>query len=301
MTIDLTRLPRPDAIEMINQSAMLSAAIERFISEWNAQRANDPTLPAYTTEMIKGETAVGLLRAWTLERTVDRHRVNDAIEALLAVRARKADLDNLVAGRSIERMIMRPATADAPALMESDANLLKRWLLSFDAPSAGSPASLLSAAMKAWPSMLDARVNGYAIHGRRGDRDLVIIGEEGRLPTNEEKAAVRAAVADPRILPEAYGLTVLAANRRTYAVNLVIEIPPGPDPAIVVAEAEARVRATAIERTVIGGEVPAGLFAGVAYGPSVIKVRDQASVVISPDPYAVPIMTELTILPEVRP
>ncbi|MDG3580419.1 baseplate assembly protein [Rhizobium sp. YJ-22] len=307
MTIDLTRLRRPDVLETVNQPAMLDAAIARFIVEWNAQRAKDPALPAYTTEMIKGETAVGLLRAWTLERTVDRERVNDAIEALLAVRAHNADLENLVAGRNIERIVIRPATADTPAVLESDASLLRRYLASFDKAAPGSANRYLYEAWAAWPQnddktlgLWDAAVNGFDIHGRRGDDDIVIIGPAGRLPTEEERLLIRAAVTNPSIKPNAISISVLPAIRAEYHASFVVELPTGPDPAIVVAEAETRVRAAAIERTMIGGEVPAGLLAGAAYGPSVIKVRDLAPVVISPDPYTVPVLTGLTIVPEVR-
>ena len=81
----------------------------------------------------------------------------------------------------------------------------------------------------------------------------------------------------------------------------MLEVPGiGPAPSIVQAEAEARVRAAATDRILIGGELPAGLLAGAAYGANVIAVRDLSPVVIAADPYKVPVMTGLTITTEVR-
>jgi hypothetical protein len=50
----------------------------------------------------------------------------------------------------------------------------------------------------------------------------------------------------------------------------------------------------------IGGEVPANLLASAAYGSSILTVRDLAPVSISPDPYAVPVLIDVNITPEVR-
>ena len=192
--------------------------------------------------------------------------------------------------------------------MESDEALLRRYLLSYDLPSAGSSGRYLFDAWSAWPQsedkalgLWDARINGRAVHGRRGDTDVVIIGPFGRVPTTAEISAVRAAVTNPNRAPEAVAISVMAATRLEYAVSLVLEVPGvGPSAETIRSEAEARVTKAATGRIMIGGEVPEGLLSGAAYGPGVIRVRDLAPVVIEPDPYTVPVMTSLTITVEVR-
>ncbi len=145
------------------------------------------------------------------------------------------------------------------------------------------------------------RVNGRAIHGRKGDTDVVIIGPNGRLPTAQELANVRGRVMDPNRAPETVAISVMAATRRLYTTSLVLEVAAtGPSAEILKAEAEKRIKAAATARILIGGEVPEGLLAGAAYGDGIIKVRDLAPVIISPDPYTVPVMSGLTLTTEVR-
>lgn len=306
--IDLSRIPLPAAIEPLDFDVLFAGAIERFVADYAAARAIDPSLKDYTIENIKTDPVITELRTWSNLRLYDRQRVNDGIMALLAARATGTDLDNLVANRNIERKVSQPATSNSAAVMEGDAALLRRYLLSFDAPAAGSAGRYLYDTWTAWPQsedktsgLWDARPNGRAVHGRRGDTDLVIIGPFGRLPTSQELATVRAAVTDPNRAPEACGITVMAATRIEYQANLVIEVPGlGPSAETLRQEATNRTRAAAESRMLIGGEIPAGFLVAAAYGDSVIKVRDLSPVTISPDPYKIPVMTGLTVTVEVR-
>ncbi|MBP0440689.1 baseplate J/gp47 family protein [Tianweitania sediminis] len=307
-TIDLTRIAPPAVIEGLTHERFRQEFIFRFGEQWDVERGIDPSLPVWDVGGLEANPAARVgARAFSYIRLLDHQRVNDAIKALLAPLATGSDLDNLVARQNVQRLVVRAATADAPAVMESDAALLRRYLLSFDMASAGSADRYLYEANKVWPQsedktlgLWDARVNGFDVHGRRGDTDVVIIGPFGRLPTSEERAAVSAAVRSPHVKPEAVSVAVLNATRAEYEANLVIEIAPGPDASVVQAEAVARVRAAGIERTLIGGEVPDDFIPGAAYGPNVIKVRDLSPVVIEPDPYTVPVLTNINITVEVR-
>jgi phage-related baseplate assembly protein len=239
---------------------------------------------------------------------LDRQRVNDAFRSLLAAYAKGTNLDAIVASRNIARLIVVPANADANAVFEGDEALLRRYLLSYDSPSAGSAGRYLYDAWTAWPQtsdkalgLWDARVNGRAVHGRRGDTDVVVIGPMGRLPTPDELDKVRASVTDPNRAPEAVAISVMPAGRTEYEVSLVLEIQAvGPSADIVRQEAEKRIIAAATSRILIGGEVPEALLSGAAFGDGVIRVRDLAPVVIQPDAYKVPVMTSLNIAVEVR-
>jgi len=237
-----------------------------------------------------------------------RGRVNDALKGVLTPFAKGSDLDNVVARQGIERLEIPSPVEGQPAQMESDASLLRRYLLSFDIASAGSADRYLYEAWTTWPQnadrslgLWDARVNGFDVHGRRGDTDVVIIGPFGRLATSSEKAAISAAVRAPHVKPEAVSVAVLDAVRVEYTANLAIETRPGPSPDFVKADVVARIRREADKRMTIGGEIPAGFLAGVAYGDNVITVTDLDPVAIEPDPYSVPVLTEINVIAAVRP
>lgn len=301
-TIDLSRVSAPNAIDALDSTVLEAAFMDRFVAYWNELRATDPTLPAYTIASLKANPASIVSRVFSYLRLLDRARVNDAVRAVLAPLAKGADLDNVAASANVERLVVVPANplTNTPAEMESDASLLRRYLLAFDRPAAGSAGRYLYEAWTAWPGMGDVSVVGRAAHGRRGDTDVVVSGPGGRLATDEEMAVVRSAVMSPNVQPEAVAVNVLRATRVEFAVSLVVETPPGPDAALVAAEATSRIRAAVDDRMVIGAEVPAGLLAGSAYGPSVIKVRDLAPVVVLPNVYAVPICTGIEVTAEVR-
>ncbi|WP_319533422.1 baseplate J/gp47 family protein [uncultured Cohaesibacter sp.] len=234
-------------------------------------------------------------------RLLDRARVNDAIKALLAPYSTDTNLDSLVAGRNIARLTVTEATATSDAVMEADLNLLRRYLLSFDAPASGSAGRYLFDAWGAWPLMGDARVNGQLVHGRRGDTDVVICGLDGALPTDAERDLVSAAVRHINREPEGMSIAILKAAQQIYDVDLTITVPGvGPDPEVIVEEAIERVRKAALARSLIGGQIPAGLLAGAAYGDNVLIVIDNAPVVIEPDPYAVPVLGSLSVGYEVE-
>lgn len=307
-SIDTSRLPAPDAIEALDFETLYSAFKVRFLVFWNEQRVINPALPAYDVQNLETDPAGIVGEAWSYLRLMDRQRVNDTFRALLAAYAKGSNLEAIVAGRNIARLVVAPANGSAAAIMEADDALLRRYLLSFDLPAAGSAGRYLFDAWTAWPQSTDkalglwhARVNGRAIHGRRGDTDVVIIGPMGRVPTPAELNAVRSAVTHPDRAPEAVAISVMSAERTEYAVELVLEISPvGPSPEIIRQEAEKRVTAAATARLLIGGEIPEALLSGAAFGDGVISVRDLAPVVIRPDPYRVPVMTSLNITVEVR-
>lgn len=306
--IDLSRLPAPQAIEIISLDKLEADFKDRFLAEWAAQQQIDPTLEDFTEAELETHPVIVVARAWRYLRNLDRNRVNDGLKALLAPLSTGSNLDALVASRNILRLTIVEATANSAAIMEGDASLLRRYLESFDVAAAGSVDRYLYEARKAWPQsqdkslgLWDARVNGFDIHGRRGDTDVVLIGPAGRTPTEAERKTVRDAVTATKVKPDAVSVTVLSATRVEYSVSLVIEIPGvGPDPETLLLEAEKRVRAAALSRVLIGGEIPPGFLSGAAYGDGVIKVRDLAPVSIPPDPYSVPVLTDLSLTVEVR-
>lgn len=299
-TIDLSRLPFPNAIEVLDYETLRGAFIDRFAAVWASLRLTQPDLPPYEVDRLETDPVVIVGQAWAYLRFLDRARVNDAVRALLAPMAQGADLDNVVARQGVLRLELSPATDRAPAVMESDAALLRRYLLSFDRPSAGSAGRYLYEAWTAVPALQDVRVNGRAVHGRVGDTDVVILGPNGAIATDEQRNAVQAAISAPNVKPEAVGVAAIKATRTEYEVVQTIRVPVGPDAELVRLEAVARVEAVTKARTLIGAAVPRDLIAGAAYGTSVVEV-----VHVSPEedipagPYAAPVCTSIMIAVEI--
>lgn len=298
--IDTSRLAAPNILEDVSHEQKHQEFLTAFRGLWAARRALDPTLPDYDVHMLETDLPVVVSEAVATLRMLDRLRVNDAVKAVLAPLAKGADLDQVVARVNIERLVMVPATANEPAIMEGDEQLLRRYLLSFDRPSAGSADRYQFEAYTAVPSLRDAAVVGRAVHGRLGDTDIVIAGEGGRAPTAAEIEAVRDAVTAGDVKSEATSVTVVAAIRATYAIRLVIEVGRGPDPELVRQEALARVREATDARMIVGGEVPEELPIGAAYGPNVVRVRWETPFAgIPAHPYTIPVCTEIAVTVEV--
>ncbi len=302
--IDLSRIAAPNVIEPLDYETLRSNFIDRFRTAWASARAADPSLPDYDVQMLESDPAIIFGEAWSYERLLDRARVNDAGRAVLAPLARGADLDNVVARWNVQRL----AVVDNPRLFstnpedwESDSQLLRRYLMAVDRPSAGSADRYLYEAFTAFPTMQDAVVLGRAVHGRPGDTEIVISGPNGDNPTTGQIAAVLAAVTATDVKPEAVSVTVLAATRQTYTLALTLEIPKGPDPNIVIADARTRIEAAIAERLMIGAEVPVWSVAGAAYGPNVIRVSVTSPAAdIAADRYTIPVCTGISLTADVQ-
>lgn len=293
VAIDLSRLPPPDAILPLDHPALLAEFVTGFIGYWTELRATRPDLPAFTVESLATDPAIVVGRITAFLRLQDRAAVNAAVRAVLAPLAKRADLDNVVARMGVVRL------ETAPGVMETDEQLFRRYLLSFGRASAGSIDRILFDAHTAWPAMWDARVNGFAVHGRRGETDLVITGPAGVTPP-EKLAAVRAAVTAPSAKPEAIGIFVLAAAPLTYSVAQTIRVPVGPDAELVRLEAVARVAAASDVRHLIGGTIQRDLVAGATYGASIVDVAHAAPAAdVVATPYQIPVRTGIAIDVEV--
>lgn len=299
-TIDLTRLPTPAIVEALSYETLQAAFLARFGAQWAIEQAVDPSLPDWDVDALETDPVVIASQAWTYLRLLDRQRVNDAIKAVLAPTAAGDDLDVVVARIGVERLTITAATDTNDAVMESDERLLARYLLAFSRPAAGSADRYLYEAMTAWPTMLCGAVIGRAIHGRRGDVDLVVAGPDGRDATDDELSLVREACASTSVKPEATSLTVLRATRAVYTIAGRIVVPIGPDAEAVRTEAVARIAAAGAARLLIGAEVPRGLLEGSAYGTSVTRCDLTAPAAdISADPYTIPVPGDISLTVEV--
>lgn len=107
--IDLSRLPLPKALEVIDPETLISAFMTRFVAVWAEARLIDPSLPQYNVEQHELDPVRFMSQVWANLRLLDRQRVNDAVKALLAPFSAGADLDNVVARQGLARLVVMPA------------------------------------------------------------------------------------------------------------------------------------------------------------------------------------------------
>ncbi|WP_375261864.1 hypothetical protein [Palleronia sp.] len=297
--INLSTLAAPSAIEALSFETLFAGFQERFQTYWDALRVEDPSLPAYDVGSLETDPVMVVGQAWSYLRLLDRARVNDGVKALLAPTASGADLDNVVWAQGITRLVLIPATDTEPAVYETDAQLLRRYLLSFQRFAAGSATGMLYRAYTATPALTDAKVNGHAVHGRIGDADLVVLGPNYADLTDAQFSAIRSAVFGPGAYPEALGGFLRRAVRVEYDVHLRVRAAAAEGPAREVARkaAEDRVRAAALVRQVIGVQVARSFLVGAAYGDgrSILGVDDLAPIALVAEPYTAPILRNLVV------
>lgn len=153
MTIDFSKLPKPDVIEAIDFEAILQARKDRLIE-----------LMPDAASVIDNESEPLniLLQEQSYRELILRQRINDSALALTLAYAIGADLDYIGQDRyNTERLIITPAddstNPPTPAVMESDDAYRERLYRSVDALSTAGPKRMYEAiAMSADGDVADA-------------------------------------------------------------------------------------------------------------------------------------------------
>ncbi|WP_296639198.1 baseplate assembly protein [Roseinatronobacter sp.] len=287
--IDLSRLPAPEVIEPLDYEGLL-AEMKAYVAE------RDPDLAAVLE--LESEPAVKVLQAAAYFRLLDRARVNDAARAVLLPHATGADLDNLAALLGVARLVITPGDLDAAPpvapVMESDARLRERAQLSLQAYSTAGPAGAYRYwAMTTSADVLDAHVDSPA----PGDVRVVVLPDpEGNLDDAALVQAVTDMVTreDIRVLCD--NVYVALPTFLPVAVEAELDILDGPDPAPVLAAAEAALDAYLAQTYRLGGSVTRSGIMAALHREGVREVTltaPAASVNAAPD--EVPEITLITI------
>lgn len=269
--IDLSRLPAPDAIEGLDYDALAADRIDELKSRltaagivWDVNALE--TDPLVITEEHAAYYDLNL-----------RARVNDAVLATTLAFATGVDLDHIAAEMGVERKILVPANPNAnpptAAVMEGDESLRRRRQLVVEAFSTAGPAgAYMFFALAAHPHVSDVAV--YDPHSELcddGEVLCIVASSQGDgVPTD----AVLDSVADTldartvnyavtatrtrainrrqKIRPLTDKVLVEACSTLDYTLAIVLKIPYGPAPELVVAEAEKRLAAYLASRRQIG-------------------------------------------------
>lgn len=149
--VDLSRLPAPDAVELLDFETLYADAVARMKEEMAEQ--------GLSFEARVADPSTLALRVFAYFAQLMRQRINDAVRAVLVAYAVGADLDNLAATFGVTRLTITPAdeALGVAAVMESDTDFRRRIVLAPEGYSvAGPEGAYIYHALSSDPDVLDA-------------------------------------------------------------------------------------------------------------------------------------------------
>lgn len=266
--IDLAQLPDPKVVEQLDYEQILEQRKAALLALWpEAERAEIAARMALESDPLNK-----LLQENAYRELVWRQRVNEAALATLLAKARGADLDQVAANYNVRRLVVTPATDQAPAVMEGDDALRERAQMAFEGLSTAGPR------------------NAYVYHARSADgrvadatavspapAEVVVtvqaLAGDGSAPA-DLLAGVLAALSDEDVRPVADRVTVQGAQILPYSVTATLYLAStGPEAEPILAAAEARCRALVNARRRLGVEVSASAVHAALHVEGVRKVQ----------------------------
>lgn len=270
--IDLSKLPPPDVVELLDFEAILAERKASLIARYPA----DQQAAIAATLALESEPLTKMLQENAYRELILRARINSASVTNMVAWAEKADLDNLVANWNVERLVVQrgddTATPPIPTIMERDAALRERALLAWDALSVAGPREAYRYhARTADGAVMDAEPTSPS----PGVVDVYILAATGDgTPSAELLTKVATYLTDEDRVPLTDNVHVKAAQVLPYTLAIRLFIPAaGPSAATITAEAERRLLEVINPRRRIGVEVPRSLLDSALHVQGVTKVE----------------------------
>jgi len=251
--VELSKLPVPDLTEQVS-----------FEQSYADLKATLYLLaPEYAT-LLESDPMSVLLQVCAYREVHLRESFNVRGKGNMLAYAGGADLDNLGAFFGVVRQQITPADpkTNTPAVMESDVELRRRIQLAPEGYSvAGPEGAYLFHALSADPDVLDVS----AMSPTPGEVLVTLLSRSGDgVPPSGLVERVAAALMDGNVRPLTDLVTVRAAEIMRYTVKAEIVTYAGPDAAVVLEEANRRLRAYVDESHRLGRDVPrSGLYASL--------------------------------------
>lgn len=240
-TIDLSQLPAPDVVEVLDYETLLAERKATLISLY----PEDEQEAVARTLALESEPIVKLLEENAYRELILRQRINESALAVMLAFSRANDLDVLGANNNVTRLVITPAdeTAIPPvaAVMESDSDFRLRIQQSFEGLSVAGP------------------VGAYQFHGRSADGRVAdvsvispspacvtisVLSREGDGTASEELIRiVDKALNAENVRPVADRLTVQSAEIIAYQITAVLHLYPGPEAEPIRQAAEQKLQA----------------------------------------------------------
>jgi phage-related baseplate assembly protein len=267
--INLALLPNPQSIQLLDYDAIVAAAIADL-----TQRLNDAGI-AYDVGNLETDPLKINEEHRAYFELLLRARVNEAIRAVLLATSTGTDLDNVCADLDIVRRVVTPATGNTPAVMETDEVLRARRQLAPEGFSCAGPVgAYYFFSLEAHPFVKDVGVYGPESGLVTPGQVLIsVLSNQGDGTASDQVVASVAAKLNAReIRPLTDQVIVEAANITGYQINLVITLPPGPDPVAIQAQATARLTTLAAALNAVGQGIPLAILYAAAAIPDATGV-----------------------------
>lgn len=262
-TVNLSQLPAPDVVEALDFETILAAMLADL-------RSRDPSF----TALVESDPAYKILEVAAYRELLIRQRVNDASKAVMLAFASGADLDQIGANYSVQRLVLDPGDATAvppvPPTYESDADFRARIQLSPEGyTTAGSEGSYVFHGLGADADVKDIQ----AVSPEPGQVTVYVLSRDGNGSASSALLdAVAATLNAERIRPMTDQVTVVSASIVNYHIHAELVLYPGPDPVVVYNAALAAVTAYAEAQRRIGYDVTlSGIYAAL-HQPGVQRV-----------------------------
>ncbi|WP_159182710.1 baseplate assembly protein [Escherichia coli] len=222
-TVDLSQLPQPQIIEVLDFEVILSEVKAVMLAAFpQEQQASVAAALALESEPLNVIAQVVAYREMML-----RQRINDGAAACMLNHAVSSDLDNLAGNLNTERLIITPETATTDAVTESDTALRLRAQAAFEGLSVAGPTGAYEYfAKSASGKVADAK----AISPSPAVVVVSVLSTEGDGTASAELLATvdKALSADDK-RPVADRLTVQAAEIVNYQISALLYFYPGPE------------------------------------------------------------------------
>lgn len=236
--IDLSQLPAPEVIEVLDYETIFEERKATFISLY----PEDEQEAIARTLSLESDPIVKILQENAYREVILRQRVNEAAQAGMVAYAIKNDLDQLAANNNVERLTITP-TDDSQipptaAEMESDSDLRQRIPAAFEGMSVAGP----TGAYEFHAMSADGRVaDSSAISPAPAEVIVAVLARQGDGTASEDLLqAVSLALNDEAVRPVGDRLTVVSADIVYYSVDAVLFVYPGPATEPILAAAKAQ-------------------------------------------------------------
>jgi phage-related baseplate assembly protein len=227
-TVDLSKLPAPNVVEVVNFEDILAAMLADYQARMVA--AGQPF-----TALVESDPAFKQLETAAYREVIQRQRINDAAKAVMLPYALGTDLDNIGANFDVERLLLdagdATATPPVPPTYEADDDFRRRIQLSFEGYStAGSEGSYVFHALSADGNIRDVSVTSPS----PGQVSVYVLAKTGNgTATDEMISNVVAALNADQVRPMTDQVSVFSANIVNYQVTANLVLYPGPDSSVV--------------------------------------------------------------------
>lgn len=258
--IDLSSLPFPDSIQILDFEAELAALKTELLTA-------DPTLAAVLD--LESEPLVKLLQVFAYRILLKKGEINAKVKALLLAYATGSDLDHLAANVGVERLLIQAANPAAgssnnqpptEAIYESDTALRRRVLLAAERDCAGS-----QGAYQYWALSADGDVRDVSIvTPSAGVVEIYLQSRTAATAAQTLLDTVATALDSDTHRPFTDSVSVLAATPRDIQISATLTLFPGPDQAVVLANANAALDRYIEQVSYLGYDVTlSGLYAAL--------------------------------------